>query len=146
MKTKISLIALGLGLMFTLACTKYPPSSDRLLEDLAVLTQYDTKVDFTSYKYYTVATSIKKITDKDTTDLTNGNAQTILGEISNQMKQRGYLRPRMVQKQISVSVLCISRTLTFTLIVITIGDIIILTILTILTIQRIILLTPPACC
>ncbi|MEI8007562.1 MAG: DUF4136 domain-containing protein [Bacteroidota bacterium] len=115
MKTKISLIALGLGLLFTLACTKYPPSTDRLLEDLAVLTQYDTKADFGSYKYYVVATSIKKITDKDTTDITNADAQTILGEISNQMKQRGYLpAPSGTKADLGLSVMYFQNTYVYT--------------------------------
>jgi hypothetical protein len=90
MKTKISILLLGLGLVFTLGCTKYPPSSERLLEDLAVITQYDTKIDFNQYKTYTIASVIKKVTDKDTTDINNSDATNILNQIAKNMDARGF--------------------------------------------------------
>ena len=55
MKTKAVFLLLGMGLLLTLSCTKYPPSSDRILEDLAIVTQYDTKADFNNYKTYSIA-------------------------------------------------------------------------------------------
>ncbi|MCX6246007.1 MAG: DUF4136 domain-containing protein [Bacteroidetes bacterium] len=92
MKTKITLFILGLGLFFTLGCSKYPPSSDRLLEDLAVITQYDTKVNFNDYKTFGIASSITKIDNKDTSELSNSVATSILDEISKQMTSRGFTK------------------------------------------------------
>jgi hypothetical protein len=92
MKTKLGFLILGLGLVFTLSCTKYPPSSDRLLEDLAIVTQYDTKIDFNNYKTYSIANAITKITDKDTTYITDANATAILNQISKNMDARGFVK------------------------------------------------------
>jgi hypothetical protein len=92
MKTKLGLLFLGMGLLFTLSCTKYPPQSDRLLEDLAVLTQYDTKIDFNNYKTYSIVSSITEITDKDTTDVTGATATAILDAIEKNMNARGFVK------------------------------------------------------
>ena len=92
MKTKFGLLILGLGLVFTISCTKYPPSSERLLEDLAVVTQYDTKADFNSYKTYSLANVVKKITDKDTVNLTGSTAQAVLDQIDKNMQSRGFVK------------------------------------------------------
>jgi hypothetical protein len=92
MKAKISYLLLGLGLLFTLSCTKYPPSSERLLEDLAVLTQYDTKVKFNDYKTYSIAPAILKITDKDTINMTGTTAQAVLDQIKKDMDSRGFVQ------------------------------------------------------
>lgn len=92
MKTKFGLFILGAGLIFTLACSKYPPASERLLEDLAVITQYDTKVDFDQYHTFTIATSIVKITNRDTTELTDGAATAILDQIAKNMEARGFVK------------------------------------------------------
>ncbi|MEI7981433.1 MAG: DUF4136 domain-containing protein [Bacteroidota bacterium] len=90
MKTKISVLILGLGLVFTLGCSKYPPASDRLLEDLAVITQYDTKVNFNNYKTFSMPDAIMKITDKDTVAIKNQTAITILNQVSKNMTSMGY--------------------------------------------------------
>jgi hypothetical protein len=92
MKTKISIVFLGLGLLFSLGCTKYPPSSERLLEDLAVVTRYDTKVDFNNYKTYAITDHIEKITDKDSTQMTNSAAMTVLAQIDKNMQARGFTK------------------------------------------------------
>ncbi len=92
MKTKLGYIILGLGLFLTLSCSKYPPSSDRLLEDLAVITQYDTKADFNSYKTYSLAPSITKITDKDTTVMTGPTADAVLAQIDKDMQAKGFVK------------------------------------------------------
>jgi hypothetical protein len=91
MKTKLILLFLGAGLILA-SCTKYPPSSDRLLEDLVVMTQYDTKADFNSYKTYALADVVKKITDKDTVNLDSQTAAAILGQIDKNMKARGFVK------------------------------------------------------
>jgi hypothetical protein len=98
MKTKLGLLMMGLGLVFTLSCSKYPPASDRLLEDLAIVTQYDTKIDFNNYKTYSITTSITKITDKDTTNLTGANVTAILDQISKNMEARGFVKAATGEK------------------------------------------------
>ena len=65
MKTKLTFLFLGVGLFLTMSCTKYPPSSERLLEDLAVVTQVDVKADFNDYKTYSMPNYIYMVTDKD---------------------------------------------------------------------------------
>jgi len=92
MKTKLGLFILGAGLIFMQACTKYPPSSERLLEDLAVITQYDTKIDFNNYKTYAIVTSITKITDKDTTQVNDQMAQNVLAQIAKNMELQGFVK------------------------------------------------------
>jgi len=92
MRTKVGSLFLGLGLIFTLSCTKYPPSSERLTEDLVVITQYDTKVDFNTYKTYSIADAIMKVTDKDTTPMTGQSADAILATIDRNMQARGFVK------------------------------------------------------
>jgi hypothetical protein len=92
MKTRIIMLLAGIGLLFAVSCSKYPPSSDRLLEDLAVVTQYDTKIDFNDYKTFSIVTSIVKITDKDTTVVTTSEATNVLNEISKNMVDRGFTK------------------------------------------------------
>jgi hypothetical protein len=91
MKAKLGFLIMALGLMFTQSCTKYPPSSDRLLEDLVVITQYDTKIDFNDYKTYAIAGSIIKITNKDTVELNTSTSVAILNQIDLNMKARGFV-------------------------------------------------------
>jgi hypothetical protein len=91
MKTKLTFLILGMGLIFSVSCTKYPPSSDRLLEDLVVVTQYDTKTDFNTFKTYALPTSITKVTDKDTVQITNADATKILAQIDLNLKARGFV-------------------------------------------------------
>jgi len=98
MKTKLGFLILGTGLMLTMACMKYPPNSDRLLEDLAVITQYDTKADFNDYKTYSIPNSITKITDRDTTQVTNQLAQDILNQIAKNMDARGFVKAAAGEK------------------------------------------------
>jgi hypothetical protein len=91
MKTKLGFLFLGLGLMFTLSCTKYPPESDRILEDLAVITQYDTKADFNSYKYYSISSPVMKVTDNGNEPMTGETAVAALAQIDKNMKARGFV-------------------------------------------------------
>lgn len=92
MKAKLTLLILGLGLVFTMSCTKYPPESERLLEDLTVFTQYDTKVDFNNYKTYSLAPDVMKVTDKDTVAMTGETASASLAQIDKNMQARGFLK------------------------------------------------------
>jgi hypothetical protein len=115
MKTKLGFLILGMGLIFTISCTKYPPSSDRLLEDLAVFTQYDTKIDFNTFKTYSIPTSIKMITDKDTTDLTNELSKAVLAEIDKNMQSRGYTKSATaVKSDLAIQVLYYQNTTVYT--------------------------------
>jgi hypothetical protein len=90
MKTKLMLLLLGAGLILA-SCTKYPPESDRLLEDLAVVTQYDTGVNFNNYKTFSMPDKIMKVTDKDTTVMTGSTAEAALKQVDANMKSRGFV-------------------------------------------------------
>jgi len=92
MKTKLGLLILGLGLVFTLSCSKYPPTSDRLLEDLAILTQYDTKADFNSYKTYSLSTPVIQIKDDGNVPMTGATAEASLAQIDKNMQARGFVK------------------------------------------------------
>ncbi len=115
MKTKICFLFLAMGLLFTLSCTKYPPESDRLVEDLVVMTQYDTKVDFNTFKTYSMPASIKKITDKDTTDLSNDLAMAVLAEVDKNMQSRGFTKSASaVKPDLTIQVLYYQNTTVYT--------------------------------
>jgi hypothetical protein len=92
MKIKLVFLMLGMGLLFTLSCTKYPPSSERLLEDLAVLTQYDTKINFNNYKTYSLASNIIKVTDDSKEPMTGETASASLAQIDKNMQARGFVK------------------------------------------------------
>jgi len=91
MKTKLILLFLGAGLILA-SCSKYPPSSDRLLEDLAVYTKYDVSVDFTKFKTFYISDSIVKVDDKDSGWVYNSQVQSITGRIVQNMTKLGYTR------------------------------------------------------
>ena len=92
MKTKLTFLFLGVGLFLTMSCTKYPPSSERLLEDLAVVTQVDVKADFSDYKTYSMPDYIYMVTDKDSVKVTNSTTKTILDRIDYNMQKRGFVK------------------------------------------------------
>ncbi len=78
------------GLLIISSCTKYPPTSDRLLEDLAILTQVDVKTNFGLYKTFSIADAIPYIKDNDSGYVPNPNAQAVLDRIILNMTQRGF--------------------------------------------------------
>ena len=92
MKTKILMLTLGVGLVLTSACTKYPPASERLLEDLAILTQYDVNVDFNQFKTYDIDPTVTKITSKDTTTISNDATKATMDQIDKNMQARGFVK------------------------------------------------------
>ena len=92
MRTKLTLLLFASLALFFTSCTKYPPSSDRLLEDLAIVTQYDTKIDFNQYKTYGITDYIVKITATDTTNVPAQEATTVLNQISENMEARGFVK------------------------------------------------------
>jgi hypothetical protein len=89
MKTKLlSLIALGLIALS--ACVKYPPVSDQVTQDLVIYTKYDVNADFNNYLSFAIVPNIPVIDGNDTTYLSDGNAQALLGRISSDMVSRGF--------------------------------------------------------
>ena len=115
MKTKFGLLILGLGLMATLSCSKYPPSSERLLEDLAVLTQYDTKIDFNDYKTYSLADNVIKVTDDGNEVMTGETAIAALAEIDKNMQSRGFVKvAKDAKPDLGVQVLYFQNTTVYT--------------------------------
>ncbi len=86
----IKLLLLFTGLAVLASCTKYPATDSRLLEDLAILTQYDKKADFKSYQTFSIVDSIAFKTDKDSGYMLNANVQAVLTRIKENMTQRGY--------------------------------------------------------
>jgi hypothetical protein len=93
MKTKVTFLLFATLALFFASCSKYPPSSDRLLEDLAIVTQYDVKADFNQYKTYSLSDKIIKVTDKDTTILTGTTATAVLDAIARNLEARGFVKP-----------------------------------------------------
>jgi hypothetical protein len=93
MKTRLTLLLLASVAIFFAGCSKYPPTSDRLTEDLAIITQYDTKANFNNYTTFAVSQTVKKITSTDTTTITGSMVTALLSEISVNMKKRGYADP-----------------------------------------------------
>jgi AAA+ ATPase superfamily predicted ATPase len=98
MKTKLFLMLFAFAALFFTSCTKYPPTSDRLLEDLAIVTQYDTKINFNDYKTYSITNVITKITDKDTTYISDANATATLNQIAENMDARGFVKAAAGEK------------------------------------------------
>ena len=90
MKTKPVLAILLAGLFIVAACSKYPPSSQRLLEDLVIYTKYDTNVNFKSFTTFAIVDSIAYIAPKDSSKVRDANAIAVLNQISLNMTNRGY--------------------------------------------------------
>jgi hypothetical protein len=93
MKTKLTLMLIASMALFFASCSKYPPTSDRLLEDLAIATQYDLKADFNSYKTYAVSQNVYKITSHDTTLMTGSQITAVINEVAKNMESRGFVKP-----------------------------------------------------
>jgi hypothetical protein len=92
MKAKFALLILGAGVLVMASCTKYPPAADRLTEDLAIVTQYDTGTNFNNYKTFSIPSTILMITDKDTTQVTNATATAVLDETAKNLTARGFVQ------------------------------------------------------
>lgn len=92
MKAKLFLSFLVAGLIFIASCTKYPPASDRLLEDLVIYTKYDTSINFKSFTTFSIVDSISYISPKDSGKVLDANAAAVLNEISKNMTNLGYVK------------------------------------------------------
>ncbi len=88
----LKIILLPAVIFILAACTKYPPADSRMLEDLAVLTQYDVNTDFGQYHTFAIVDSIAYISDKDSGRYLDDNARALLNRISLNMINRGYLK------------------------------------------------------
>jgi hypothetical protein len=55
------LMKMVIGCFIITSCTKYPTSSDRLLEDLAIYTKYDTNTSFAQFKTFYISDTVKWI-------------------------------------------------------------------------------------
>lgn len=91
MKTKLFLLFLGAG-MILVSCSKYPPQSDRLLEDLAIYTKYDQSVDFVKFKTYYMSDSLIKVSDKDSGWYYTPQVQALTTRIAQNLNKMGYTR------------------------------------------------------
>jgi hypothetical protein len=90
MKIRPMLMKMVIGCFIITSCTKYPTSSDRLLEDLAIYTKYDTNTSFAQFKTFYISDTVKWIDSKDSGYYTDSQAQAITGEITKNMTNRGY--------------------------------------------------------
>jgi len=86
------LVLFASAAIFLASCSKYPPTSDRLLEDFAIATQYDVKADFNNYQTYGLSDKVYKVTDKDTTLMTGAGVTAALNEIDKYMQLRGFVK------------------------------------------------------
>ena len=90
MKTKL-IIYLALAVTLLASCSKYPPSSARLQEDLAIYTKYDVTINFNDYKTFKVVPAVAYIDGKDSTTLTDANAMALINRINTEMLSRGFV-------------------------------------------------------
>jgi hypothetical protein len=91
MKANLILLCLG-AFLIVASCSKYPPSSERLLEDLAVYTKYDESVDFTKFKTFYMSDSIVKVSDIDSGWFYNSQIQSLTARIVQNLQNLGYTR------------------------------------------------------
>ncbi len=91
MKTKL-LIFLAMGMLAITSCTKYPPATSRLTEDLVIYTKYDVSVNFRDYKTFAIVPKITYINGNDSSYLTDANAMALLNRIAADMTDRGFAK------------------------------------------------------
>ena len=89
MKTKLILF-IAMGMLAITSCTKYPPASGRLTEDLVIYTKYDVNVNFDNYKTFAIVPKIAYIDGKDTSYLTDSKAMALINRIAADMISRGF--------------------------------------------------------
>jgi hypothetical protein len=89
MKTNL-LTIIALGMLALTSCTKYPPDSERVLEDLAVYTQVDVTANFNNYKTFAINPTVTYINGSDTTFEQNENTTALVDRIILNMTNRGF--------------------------------------------------------
>lgn len=78
------------ALLMTSACKNLPPF-ENLSSNFVVVTKYDTSVDFTTYKTFSIRDTITVITgDPRDSVWYDANAQSIIAEVVKNMKAAGY--------------------------------------------------------
>jgi hypothetical protein len=108
---RLTLIAAGILAMAS--CSKYPTTSSRLLEDLAVLTQYDVNTNFGQYMTFSIVDSLYYINEKDSGKVLTPNAQLVLNRITQDMVSRGFWQvPKTAQPDFGINVAAIKTTVT----------------------------------
>jgi hypothetical protein len=91
MKTKL-LTIIALGMLVLTSCTKYPPDSERVTDDLAVYTQVDESANFNDYTTFAISPTVTYINGNDTTTLDNANTTALLDRIVLDMTNRGFTK------------------------------------------------------
>jgi hypothetical protein len=89
MKSKLLIIVI-LGMSLLTSCSKYPPSSDRVTQDLAIYTQVDETINFNDYKTFAIVPNVAYIDGKDSSTITTPNAVALLDRITTDMIGRGF--------------------------------------------------------
>jgi hypothetical protein len=89
MKTKLFILIAIISVAFA-ACTKYPPDSGRLTEDLVVYTKYNTAANFNQYKTFAIVDSITYVSTIDSGKVLNDDAKAVLDRIVSNMESRGF--------------------------------------------------------
>jgi hypothetical protein len=89
MKTKLFIIIAAISMAFA-SCTKYPPDSGRLTEDLVVYTKYNTSANFNQYKTFAIVDSISYVSTIDSGKVMNDNTKAVLDRIVKNMESRGF--------------------------------------------------------
>jgi hypothetical protein len=97
MKTKL-LTIIALGMLVLTSCSKYPPDTERILEDLAVFTLVDQTANFNDYSTFSINPSVTYIDGNDTTTLNNANTTALLDRIAADMKKQGYTEVEVTAK------------------------------------------------
>ena len=90
MKTKILLTFIFAGMIFLTSCYKYPPDVTRTQEDLAVLTKYDVKKNFSSYSTFYIDPQVYYKDGNDSGYISDAKAGWIINRIVLNMTNRGY--------------------------------------------------------
>ena len=91
MKTKILFyLMVFAGIIGITSCSKYPPDVERVQEDLAVISNWDVKQDFSSYDTYWMSDSIYYKDGNDSGWVDNARTGSITAEIRKMMTKYGY--------------------------------------------------------
>ena len=112
MKTKLFTILI-IGMMAITSCTKYPPSTGRLTEDLVIYTQYDKTISFNNYKTFSIVPAVSYINGKDSSTITTPDAIALLDKIVADMENRGFSKVTNLQHpDLGINVTAIKATTT----------------------------------
>jgi hypothetical protein len=112
MKRKLFIFII-LGMLAITACTKYPPASDRVTDDLVVYTKYDVNINFSDYKTFAIVPAVAYIDGKDSASLTTPEAMALLDRITTNMVSRGFTQvPATGDPDFGINVTAVKNTTT----------------------------------